>query len=111
MDLSSPLWLAHDTQLIVCCLLAIIAIIVLISACKLTPFLSILIGTFIAGIGAGLPPEIVAKAFSKGAGSILGEAGIIISMGAMLGALMAESGAADQIASTLLRHARGKALP
>lgn len=111
MDLSSPLWLAHDTQLIVCCLLAIIAIIVLISACKLTPFLSILIGTFIAGIGAGLPPEIVAKAFSKGAGSILGEAGIIISLGAMLGALMAESGAADQIASTLLRHARGKALP
>jgi len=111
LDLSSPLWLAHDTQLIVCCLLAIIAIIVLISACKLTPFLSILIGTFIAGIGAGLPPEIVAKAFSKGAGSILGEAGIIISLGAMLGALMAESGAADQIASTLLRHARGKALP
>ncbi|MQT72095.1 gluconate transporter, partial [Pseudomonas sp. FSL R10-0071] len=70
MDLSHPLWLAHDTQLIVCCLLAIVAIIVLISVCKLTPFLSILIGTFIAGIGAGLPPEMVAKAFSKGAGSI-----------------------------------------
>ncbi|MCU1725448.1 GntP family permease [Pseudomonas sp. 7P_10.2_Bac1] len=111
MDLSTPLWLAHDTQLIVCCLLAIVAIIVLISVCKLTPFLSILIGTFIAGIGAGLPPEVVAKAFSKGAGSILGEAGIIIALGAMLGALMAESGAADQIASTLLRHARGRALP
>ncbi|MFJ7885125.1 gluconate:H+ symporter [Pseudomonas sp. NPDC096917] len=111
MDLSTPLWLAHDTQLIVCCLLAIFAIIVLISVCKLTPFLSILIGTFVAGIGAGLPPEIVAKAFSKGAGSILGEAGIIIALGAMLGALMAESGAADQIASTLLRHAKGKALP
>ena len=111
MDLSHPLWLAHDTQLIVCCLLAIVAIIVLISACKLTPFLSILIGTFIAGIGAGLPPEMVAKAFSKGAGSILGEAGIIIALGAMLGALMAESGAADQIAATLLRHAKGRALP
>ncbi|MEB0205628.1 gluconate:H+ symporter [Pseudomonas sp. CCC3.1] len=111
MDLSNPLWLAHDTQLIVCCLLAIIAIIVLISVCKLTPFLSILIGTFVAGIGAGLPPEMVAKAFSKGAGSILGEAGIIIALGAMLGALMAESGAADQIASTLLRHAKGSALP
>lgn len=111
MDLSNPLWLAHDTQLIVCCLLAILAIIVLISVCKLTPFLSILIGTFVAGIGAGLPPEMVAKAFSKGAGSILGEAGIIIALGAMLGALMAESGAADQIASTLLRHAKGRALP
>lgn len=85
MDLSHPLWLAHDTQLIVCCLLAIVAIIVLISVCKLTPFLSILIGTFIAGI--------------------------IIALGAMLGALMAESGAADQIAATLLRHAKGRALP
>ncbi|RBH55709.1 MULTISPECIES: gluconate:H+ symporter [Pseudomonas] len=111
MDLSHAAWLAHDTRLIVCCLLAITTIIVLISLTKLPPFLSILIGTFVAGIGASLPPEEVAKAFSKGAGSLLGEAGIIISLGAMLGALMAESGAADRIASTLLRHARGKALP
>ncbi|MGP0015246.1 GntT/GntP/DsdX family permease [Pseudomonas sp.] len=111
MDLSHAAWLAHDTRLIVCCLLAIATIIVLISLTKLPPFLSILIGTFVAGIGASLPPEEVAKAFSKGAGSLLGEAGIIISLGAMLGALMAESGAADRIASTLLRHARGKALP
>ncbi|NWC00290.1 gluconate transporter [Pseudomonas gingeri] len=111
MDLSHAAWLAHDTRLIVCCLLAIATIIVLISLTKLPPFLSILVGTFVAGIGASLPPEEVAKAFSKGAGSLLGEAGIIISLGAMLGALMAESGAADRIASTLLRHARGKALP
>ena len=111
MDLSHAAWLAHDTRLIICCLLAIATIIVLISLTKLPPFLSILIGTFVAGIGAALPPEEVAKAFSKGAGSLLGEAGIIISLGAMLGALMAESGAADCIASTLLRHARGKALP
>ncbi|NWE48425.1 GntT/GntP/DsdX family permease [Pseudomonas gingeri] len=111
MDLSHAAWLAHDTRLIVCCLLAIATIIVLISLTKLPPFLSILIGTFVAGLGASLPPEEVAKAFSKGAGSLLGEAGIIISLGAMLGALMAESGAADRIASTLLRHARGKSLP
>ncbi|BBP75629.1 gluconate transporter [Pseudomonas gingeri NCPPB 3146 = LMG 5327] len=111
MDLSHAAWLAHDTRLIICCLLAIATIIVLISLTKLPPFLSILIGTFVAGLGASLPPEEVAKAFSKGAGSLLGEAGIIISLGAMLGALMAESGAADRIASTLLRHARGKSLP
>lgn len=75
------------------------------------PFLSILIGTFIAGLGAGLPAEAVAKAFSKGAGSILGEAGIIIALGSMLGALMAESGAADRIASTLLGLGKGRSLP
>ncbi|MGU9859972.1 GntT/GntP/DsdX family permease [Pseudomonas sp. LF245] len=111
MELSTAAWMVHDTRLMLCVLLAIASIIVLISATKLPPFLSILIGTFIAGVGAGLPPEEVAKAFSKGAGAILGEAGIIIALGSMLGALMAESGAADRIATTLLGLGRGKSLP
>ncbi|WLG74750.1 GntT/GntP/DsdX family permease [Pseudomonas simiae] len=111
MELSTAVWMVHDTRLMFCVLLAIASIIVLISATKLPPFLSILIGTFIAGVGAGLPPEAVAKAFSKGAGAILGEAGIIIALGSMLGALMAESGAADRIATTLLGLGKGKALP
>ena len=111
MELSTAVWMVHDTRLRFCVLLAIASIIVLISATKLPPFLSILIGTFIAGVGAGLPPEEVAKAFSKGAGAILGEAGIIIALGSMLGALMAESGAADRIATTLLGLGKGKALP
>ncbi|MDQ0738412.1 gluconate:H+ symporter [Pseudomonas sp. W4I3] len=111
MELSTAAWMVHDTRLMSCVLLAIASIIVLISATKLPPFLSILIGTFIAGVGAGLPPEEVAKAFSKGAGAILGEAGIIIALGAMLGALMAESGAADRIATTLLGLGKGKSLP
>ncbi|MBD1550232.1 gluconate:H+ symporter [Pseudomonas typographi] len=111
MELSHVAWLAHDSRLIVCCVLAIASIIVLISWTRLPPFLSILVGTFIAGIGAGLAPEEVAKAFSKGAGGILGEAGIIIALGAMLGALMAETGAADRIASTLLKLGKGRALP
>lgn len=111
MDVSAVAWVSHDTRLILCCLAAIVAIIVLISATRLPPFLSILIGTFVAGVGAGLPPEEVAKAFGKGAGAILGEAGIIIALGSMLGALMAESGAADRIASTLLGLGKGRGLP
>ncbi|NWE43444.1 gluconate transporter [Pseudomonas yamanorum] len=111
MELSTAAWMVHDTRLMFCVLLAIASIIVLISVTKLPPFLSILIGTFIAGVGAGLPPEEVAKAFSKGAGAILGEAGIIIALGSMLGALMAESGAADRIATTLLGLGKGKSLP
>ncbi|WLH80051.1 MULTISPECIES: GntT/GntP/DsdX family permease [unclassified Pseudomonas] len=111
MELSTAAWMVHDTRLMLCVLLAIASIIVLISATKLPPFLAILIGTFIAGVGAGLPPEEVAKAFSKGAGAILGEAGIIIALGSMLGALMAESGAADRIATTLLGLGKGKSLP
>ena len=62
MELSTAAWMVHDTRLMLCVLLAIASIIVLISATNLPPFLSILIGTFIAGVGAGLPPEEVAKA-------------------------------------------------
>jgi len=111
VDPAALAWVAHDTRLISCCLAAILAIVILIGVTRLPPFLSILIGTFIAGLGAGLPAEAVAKAFSKGAGGILGEAGIIIALGSMLGALMAESGAADRIASTLLGLGKGRSLP
>jgi len=104
-------WAAQDTRLLVCVLIALIAIVLLISVLKIAPFLSILLGTFIAGTGAGLPLEKIASSFSKGAGSILGEAGIIIALGAMLGALMADSGAADKIVTTLLRYAKGAAIP
>lgn len=104
-------WSAHDTRLLFACAIALGSIIVLISALKLAPFLSILVGTFIAGFAAGLPLETVASSFSKGAGALLGDVGIIIALGAMLGALMAESGAADRLVSTILKHSTPRTLP
>ncbi|OZI29164.1 gluconate transporter [Bordetella genomosp. 1] len=104
-------WGTHDTQLVVYCVIALLAIILFISVLRLAPFLSILIGAFGVGLAAGLPLEKVGHSFSQGAGSILGEAGLIIALGAMLGALMAESGAADRIVNQMLGAARGRALP
>ncbi|HVE10347.1 MAG TPA: gluconate:H+ symporter [Paraburkholderia sp.] len=104
-------WSAHDTRLILSCLLGLAVIIVAISALKLAPFLAILVGTFAAGFTAGLPLDAVASAFSKGAGALLGDVGIIIALGAMLGALMADSGAADRLVTTILEHATPRRLP
>jgi GntP family gluconate:H+ symporter len=104
-------WSAHDTRLILSCALGLALIIVFISALKLAPFLSILIGTFAAGFAAQLPLEVVASSFSKGAGALLGDVGIIIALGAMLGALMADSGAADRLVSTILEHSTPRRLP
>lgn len=104
-------WSFHDTQLILSCVLGLALIVILISALKLAPFLSILVGTFAAGFAAGLPLESIASAFSKGAGALLGDVGIIIALGAMLGALMAESGAADRLVTTLLEHSTPRLLP
>lgn len=104
-------WASHDTVLILACALGLAIIIVFISALKLAPFLSILVGTFAAGLTAGLPLDSITSAFSKGAGAILGDVGIIIALGAMLGALMAESGAADRLVSTILKHSTPRSLP
>jgi GntP family gluconate:H+ symporter len=104
-------WSGQDTRIMLFCLVALAAIVVLISALKIIPFLSILIGSFVAGLGIGLPLEKVGAAFSKGAGSLLGETGMIIALGAMLGALMAGSGAADRIVDTLLRRSSRAGLP
>lgn len=111
MDFTTVHWLAQDSRLLFCALVGIACIIVLISVARLPPFLSILIGTFAAGLGIGLPAEKLAKSFSTGAGHLLGDAGLIIALGAMLGAMLADTGAADRIASTLLKLGKGKALP
>jgi gluconate:H+ symporter, GntP family len=104
-------WSAHDTQLLIACAIGLAIIIVSIGVLKLAPFLSILVGTFVAGFVAHQPLEAIAQAFSKGAGALLGDVGIIIALGAMLGALMAESGAADRLVTTLLDHSTPKTLP
>ncbi len=109
--LAGSAWLPHDTQLIVACLLALATVVTLIAVLRIAPFFAILIGTFLAGAVAGLPMEKVAKAFSQGAGGLLGDVGVIIALGAMLGALMAESGAADQLVDAMLRRSTPRTLP
>ncbi|WP_016835077.1 class I SAM-dependent methyltransferase [Herbaspirillum lusitanum] len=57
-------WAVQDTRLLLSVLIALIAIVVLISVLKIAPFLSILLGTFIAGTGGGPPPGSMARADS-----------------------------------------------
>lgn len=109
---SAAAWSGYDTHLLTCCVVALIAIVFLISYVKISPFLAILLGAFGAGLAAGLPLGTVGHSFSQGAGAILGDIGMIIALGAMLGALMAESGAADRLVSRILALCgTGKLLP
>jgi gluconate:H+ symporter, GntP family len=74
---------------IFCIVRSSLAIIVgLISGFKIVPFFSILIGTFVTGLVAGVPADKLGFDFTQGAGQLLGDAGIIIALGAMLGALL-----------------------
>ncbi|AGA78341.1 gluconate:H+ symporter [Echinicola vietnamensis] len=84
-------------------LLSILLLVLLIVWAKLNPFIAFLITSIVAGLLLGIPPEQVAVSVQQGMGSLLGDLVIIITMGAMLGKLVAESGAAQRIADFLMR--------
>jgi Gnt-I system high-affinity gluconate transporter len=81
---------------------SILVLILLITWLKLNPFLAFLISSILAGFSLGIPPEQIAGSIQKGIGGLLGDLVIVIVMGAMLGKLVAESGAAQRIADTLM---------
>ena len=82
--------------------LAVLALIVLSSWGKVNPFLAFLLVTIPAGLALGLPPARVLAAVQKGLGDTLGSVALVVVLGAMLGKLVAESGAAQQIAAVLM---------
>ena len=70
---------------------------------KLSPFLSLLIVALLAGLAFGMQPGTLLKAVKTGVGSTLGDVILIICLGAILGKILELSGAASQIANTLIR--------
>lgn len=82
--------------------LALVSLVILIALCKVNPFLAFLVVSVVAGLFLGIPLGKVTGSVEKGIGDILGGNIIIIVIGAMLGKLIAETGAARQIASSIM---------
>ncbi|PVD49983.1 gluconate transporter [Terrimonas sp.] len=81
----------------------IVLLVLLITWGKTNAFLAFLIVSLLAGWLLGIPVTKLAGAVEKGMGDTLGSLTAVIMMGAMLGKLVAESGAAQQIASSLMK--------
>jgi len=75
------------------------------TAKKLNPFLSLLIVAIVAGLLLGMQPDVLLKSIESGVGSTLGGGGLalIICLGAILGKILEVSGAAEKIASQLIK--------
>jgi len=75
------------------------------TAKKLNPFLSLLIVAIVAGLLLGMQPDALLKSIETGVGSTLGGGGLalIICLGAILGKILEVSGAAEKIASQLIK--------
>ena len=82
--------------------LIIALLVVLISYFKVNAFLAFLIVSIFGGLLLGINPAQIGSTLQKGIGDMLGSLVVIIVAGSMLGKLVAETGAAQKIASGLM---------
>ncbi len=80
----------------------ILLLFILIARFKLNPFITFIIVSLFVGIAEGMEPVAVVDSIQKGIGNILGFLVIILGLGAMLGKLVADSGAAQRITTKLV---------
>ena len=91
-------WLLVDV------LAAIIVLIVVIARYKLHPFIALTAVSLALGVAAGMAPLAAVQSFQSGVGNVLGFIAVVVGLGTMLGKVMAESGAALRIATTLIER-------
>ena len=95
----------EDTGMaLVLILVALIAFIVLSTTrLKLHPFLALLAAALIAGFAYQLPHQDILKTIATGFGGILGNIGIVIVLGTIIGVILERSGAAITMAETVIK--------
>ncbi|MGG9961414.1 gluconate:H+ symporter [Ferruginibacter sp. SUN106] len=84
-------------------ILLAIVIQVFLTVKKVSPFISLLIVSVLSGLALGMKPVDLLKSIEAGVGSTMGGLALIICLGAILGKILEESGAAEKIAVTLIK--------
>jgi Gnt-I system high-affinity gluconate transporter len=84
-------------------IICILSLVLLISWGKINAFLAFLVVAIITGLMLGIPLSKITLSVQKGIGDTLGSLVIVIALGAMLGKLVAESGAAQKITNVLMK--------
>lgn len=80
----------------------ILLLFLLIARFKLNAFISFIIVSLLVGLAEGMPLNTLVGSIQTGIGNILGDLLLILGFGAMLGKLVADSGAAQRITSQLI---------
>ena len=94
---------SHGLFLLCAAAFSVIALILLIAVVKLNPFISLMTVSLALAVTTGMRLESIVASFETGVGGTLGHIAIVVGLGTMLGKMMAESGASDRIAQTLIQ--------
>src|SRR3954471_16671825 len=97
--------------LILAALLGIATVVVLITVLKVHPFVSLILGSAVLGVVAGVAPTDIITSFTTGLGATTGSVGLLIALGAMIGGLLTASGGADRIVNRIVDRVSPSALP
>src|SRR5437773_29166 len=103
--------MSQNTSLLLLAAISVFALIFLIVRLKINSFVSLLIVSLTLGLAAQMPLSQIAKAFQDGMGNVLGSIAIIVGLGTIIGKMLAESGGAEVIASTLVNYFGPRRLP
>lgn len=101
----------HSMFLLIAALVSVIGLILLVAVVKLNPVITLFVTALSLAVVTGMPMTQVIRSFESGVGGVLGHIAIIVALGTMLGKMMAESGASDRIAYTLIRAFGEKNVP
>jgi Gnt-I system high-affinity gluconate transporter len=83
-------------------LLAVGLLTIMIAWGKVQPLLAFVVAAIAAALLLGIPPAKIPGAIEKGIGDLLGSLVVVICLGAVFGKLIADSGAARRIATSLI---------
>ncbi|MFF3978013.1 gluconate:H+ symporter [Streptomyces sp. NPDC001828] len=103
---------SSDVGLLITGFVGIVIVVLLITTpLKVHPFLALVIGALGIGLVAGEAPAAVVKSVTTGAGGTLGQTGLILVFGTILGTVLAESGAIRRLATVLTRGRSLRTIP
>ncbi len=88
---------------IILIVISICLLILCITYFKINAFLAFLVVSLFSGLCLGIPPAQLVGTVEKGVAGVMGSLTLIIVLGAMLGKIVAESGAAEIIAEQMVR--------
>ncbi|MBA2590567.1 MAG: hypothetical protein H0U98_18295 [Alphaproteobacteria bacterium] len=101
----------HDLVLLGIAVVVFLALVVAIARFRLHPFPALVIGALVLGLWAGAPAAQVLASFGKGFGDTLANVGMLLALGAMFGELLASSGGAERVSSSLLSFGGPRMVP